>query len=98
MWKVHTVPTVWYINCPRQCGMLLFRQCIILTLPTIWNVITVPTVWYFNCSRQCGMFLRFQQCGILAVPDSVECSYCCNSVLFELSPTMWNVFTVPTVL
>jgi hypothetical protein len=33
MWNVLTVPTVWYFNCPRQCGMLLlFRQCGIITL------------------------------------------------------------------
>jgi hypothetical protein len=47
----------------------------------MWNAITVPTVWYINCSRQCGMFLRFQQCGILTVPCSLEC--------FAV-PTVWN--------
>jgi hypothetical protein len=48
----------------------------------MWNVLTVPTVWYFNCSRQCGMFLLFRQCGILTVPDNLECSYYYNSVVF----------------
>ena len=43
------------------------------------------------------MFLLFQRCGILTVPDSVECSYCSYSVVFQLSPTMWNVITDPTV-
>ena len=34
MLNVLTVPTVWYFNCPRQCGMfLLFRQCGMLTVP-----------------------------------------------------------------
>ena len=48
----------------------------------MWNVLTVPAVWYFNCSRQCGMFLLFRQCGILTVPDNLECSYYYNSVVF----------------
>ena len=49
----------------------------------MWNVLTVPTVWYFNCSRQCGMFSLFLHCGILTVPDNVECSYCSDSVVFN---------------
>ena len=63
----------------------------------MWNVLTVPTVWYFNCPKTCGVFLMFLQCGILTVPDCVECSYCFYSVVFYLSTTMWNVLTVPTV-
>ena len=59
----------------------------------MWNGLTVPTVWYFNCPR-CGMFtvptvwcprmfLLFLQCGILAVPDNVECSRCSYIVVFN---------------
>ena len=70
--NVLTDPTVWYFNFPRQCAMSR----------TMRNVITVPTVWYFNCPRQYGMFLLFLQCGILIVPDNVECSYCSDSVEF----------------
>jgi hypothetical protein len=34
MCNVLTVPTVWYFNSHRQCGMfLLSRQCDILTVP-----------------------------------------------------------------
>ena len=62
----------------------------ILTVPSVWYLtvpnnmeyLTVPRVWYFNCPRQCGMFLLFRECGILTVPDSMECSYCSYSVEF----------------
>jgi hypothetical protein len=46
----------------------------------MWNVLTVTTLWYFNCPRQCGMFLLLLQCGMLNVPDNVECSCCSYSV------------------
>jgi uncharacterized Zn-finger protein len=83
MWYLKTVPTVWYINCPRQYGMfLLFLQCGILTVPDIVECSYCSTVWYFNYPRQCGMVLLFLQCGILTVPDIVECSYCSDSVVF----------------
>jgi hypothetical protein len=74
MWNVLTVPTVWYFNCPRQCGMLL--------LFLKFGILTVQAVLHINCPRQCGMFLLFRQCGILTVPDNVQCSYCSNSVVF----------------
>jgi hypothetical protein len=33
MCNVLTVPTVWYFNCPQQCGIfLLFLECGILTV------------------------------------------------------------------
>jgi hypothetical protein len=33
MCNVLTVPTVWYFNCHRQCGIfVLFQQCGILTV------------------------------------------------------------------
>ena len=83
MCNVLTVPTVWYFNCHRQCGIfLLFLQCGILTVPNNIEYLTVPRVWYFNCPRQCGMFLLFRECGILTVPGSMECSYCSYSVEF----------------
>ena len=82
MSNVLTVPTVWYFNCPRQCGMLLFRQCGILTLPDNVECYYCSTVLYFNSTGQCGMLLLFRQCGILTVPDNVECSYGYNSVVF----------------
>ena len=31
------------------------------------------------------MFLLYQQCGILTVPDNVECSYCSYNVVFNFS-------------
>jgi hypothetical protein len=46
------------------------------------KVLTVPTLWYVNCPRQFGMFLLSRQCGILTVPDNVECSYCSYIVVF----------------
>jgi hypothetical protein len=49
------------------------------------NGLTVPTVWYANCSRQCGMFSLVLHCGILTVPDNVECSFCSDSVVFNCS-------------
>jgi hypothetical protein len=47
------------------------------------NGLTVPTVWYANCSRQCGMFSLVLHCGILTVPDNVECSFCSDSVNYH---------------
>jgi DNA-directed RNA polymerase subunit RPC12/RpoP len=89
MWSVLNVPTMWYFIFPRQRGMfLLFLQC---------GILTVLAVWYIICPRQYGMFLLSRQCGILTVPDNVECSYCSHSVVFQLSPTICNVLTVPTV-
>ena len=74
MWNVLTVPTVWYINCPRQYGIFfLFRLC---------GILTVLAVWYIICPRQYGMFLLSRQCDILTVPDNVECSYYPDSVIF----------------
>jgi hypothetical protein len=63
-------------NIPHSKGQLTYKTT------TMWNVITVPTVWYFNCPRQCWMFLLFLQCGILTVPDNVECSRCSYIVVF----------------
>ena len=66
MWNILTVPRMWYLNCPRQCGIfLLFLQCGILTVP-----------------QQYGIFLLFLEYGILTVNDNVECSYCADSVVF----------------
>ena len=44
MLNVLTIPTVWYFNCSRQCGMfLLFRQFGILTV--------TDNAEYFYCSN-----------------------------------------------
>ena len=48
----------------------------------MWSVLNVPIMWYFNCPGQRGMLLLFLQCGILTVPDNVECLYCSYSVIF----------------
>jgi hypothetical protein len=48
----------------------------------MWSVLNVPIMWYFNCPGQRGMLLLFLQCGILTVPDNVECFYCSYSVIF----------------
>jgi hypothetical protein len=86
MCNVLTVPTVWYFNCHRQCGIfLLFLHCGILTVPNNMEYLTVPRVWYFNCPQPCERFLLFRQCGILTVPDKVECSYCSTVWYFNCS-------------
>jgi hypothetical protein len=73
MCNVLTVPTVWYFNCHRQCGIfLLFLQC---------GILIALTVWYFSCPQQYGIFLLFLECGILTFHDNVECSYCSDSVV-----------------
>ena len=74
MCNVLTVPTVWYFNCHRQCGIfLLFLQ---------YGIVMALTVWYFNCPQQCGIFLLILECGILTIHDNVECSYSTDSVVF----------------
>jgi hypothetical protein len=55
------------------------------------NVLTDPTVWYFSFSRQCVMFSLFLHCGILTVPDNVECSFCSDSVVFNC-PRQCGIF------
>jgi hypothetical protein len=47
---VRTFPTVWYFNCPRQCGIfLLFRECGNLTGPGHLKYHTVGTVKIPHC-------------------------------------------------
>ena len=89
MWNVLTVPTVWYFNCPRQCAMST-TMLNVLTVPTVLyfncprhcGMFLLFDSVVFNRPRQCGIFLLFRQCGILTVPDNVECSYCSDSVEF----------------
>ena len=74
MCNVLTVPTFWYFNCHRQCGIFLLLQQ--------YGILIALTVWDFNCPQQCGIFLLFLECGILTIHDNVECSYCTDSVVF----------------
>jgi hypothetical protein len=67
MWNVLTVPTVWYVNCTRQCVVFLFfLQCGILTVPLKYHNVGTVKIPHSRNSKNIPYYLgqlKYQTVG-----------------------------------
>jgi hypothetical protein len=84
MCNVLTVPTVWYINCHQQCGIFYSILSGTVKIPHSRNSKNIPYCWWQ---------LKYHTVGAVKIPHCRNT----NSVVFQLSPTIWNILTVPRV-
>jgi hypothetical protein len=73
-------------NIPYCRGQIIYHTARTVKIPHCRNSKNIP---------RCRGKIKYHIVGTLT--DNVECSYCSHSVVFQLSPTICNVLTVPTV-